>query len=686
MENRFYWVSLQLRRILDQINVSGIKRTLHDIPSEIGGIVKGALHMINMQGLARAQLATRTLALLTAAKAPMTAEAMSHAMGMYDVLDSDRNASKLSEDEMPNPVSIIECCMGLVAIDPITRVVTLPHFDIAQYMQIHWDFLFSWKENLMLANITLAYLSLNAFSTGPCRQAESFNRRLEAYPFLEYASRHWGHHAREAMLLQHADAEDGQQALFRNVNGLLKGRMKLESSLQVCNLNSMPSRVRETLLQSNDEDFALHANKFRSVSNLQVAAHHGFSAIAREIIEGHPDTISNQDDFGRSAMHEAAQAGWDDLVDMLLQARAQPSPKDQNEKAPVYYAALNGNTKIITLLLKEEIGEKLFPERSGSCTSPSRSSQIVSTRRDQGDPSALQEAFCDAVEAGKLGVIQELLTYDVNLANSKKQGQSAIMLAIHRGHDKILQKLLSAGACVSCPDLSPSDQIPLHQAIRDCDNDMVAILLNYGANVETRDEYSRTALFETLNCDDTNGAILLFGRGISIDSPDNLGNTVLHEAIRMGAMRHTSLFIGRNMELTGFNNEGLTPLHLAARHDRCRILNDLLKKGADTNIVDRKAGWTPLMYAASTGSTELCQILLSFGADVAKTSSDHKTPLMIAAAAGHYQLATLLLSAGAEVDAMDAESKTPLLLAAAGGHAQLVRLLLEHGADVNTVD
>ena len=65
--------------------------------------------------------------------------------------------------------------------------------------------------------------------------------------------------------------------------------MNLESSLQVCDLNARPSRVREALLRSNGEDFALHAKKFGSVSELQVATRHGLFTIARSIIDSRPD-------------------------------------------------------------------------------------------------------------------------------------------------------------------------------------------------------------------------------------------------------------------------------------------------------------------------------------------------------------------------------------------------------------
>ncbi len=133
MKSRLFWASLQLRRILDQTHISGIKKALANIPSEVSGIVKGALDMIKIQDPARAQLAIRTLALLTAPKipitdiAPVTGKAMSHAMGISHVLDSNRRLSKLSEDEIPNPTSVIECCMGLVAIG-VTMLARLCYF------------------------------------------------------------------------------------------------------------------------------------------------------------------------------------------------------------------------------------------------------------------------------------------------------------------------------------------------------------------------------------------------------------------------------------------------------------------------------------------------------------------------------------------------------------------------------
>ena len=284
-----------------------------------------------------------------------------------------------------------------------------------------------------------------------------------------------------------------------------------------------------------------------------------------------------------------------------------------------------------------------------------------------------------------MDVLVNLLRYTVNLADSKKGGKSVILSAIDGGHEKVLEKLLDANASLSCPNLLPSDQVLLHQANRRSNETMVSMLLDDGASVETCDELRRTALFETLDCH-IDVAVLLLDHGISMSSQDQNRNTVLHEVAKRGAVKHASLFIDKGIELNAISEEGFTLLHPAVRHNHCRIVKDLLEKGAGLDCIDGQAGWTPLMYAASNGSTQLCHILLSYGADVAQVSADDKTSLAIAANAGHYQIAQILLDHGPDSDGLGTGLSLPLMLAAAAGHAQVVRLLLDHGADVNALD
>lgn len=136
--------------------------------------------MVGLQAIARTHLAMRTLALLTAAQEPLTAEALCHAMGIALVLDSCAEPLELIEDEIPNPASVVECCMGLVAVDPVTSIVTLAHYDIEQHMRMRWNDVFTrCPEDVRLARWCMAYISLATFSSGPCYEAKALGRRLQ---------------------------------------------------------------------------------------------------------------------------------------------------------------------------------------------------------------------------------------------------------------------------------------------------------------------------------------------------------------------------------------------------------------------------------------------------------------------------------------------------------------------------
>ena len=614
--------------------------------------------MIRLQGKARSQIAIRTLALLTIAVAPVTAGAVCHALGVAYVLDFDKASQELSEDEIPNSSSIIECCMGLIVTDPVTDIVTVSHHDIAQHMRENCNVFFP-GEKARLARTSMAYLSLVAFSSGPCRQASAFSKRLEQYPFLEYASRHWGHHARVALLLEENHAD-----IRRYVDRLLQSRENLESSLQVADVEP---EAREALLRGKRQGFTLDTKSFGRISELQVAARHGLTMSVQRILKTNPRTVSSRDAYGTSALHEAAQAGWGDIVRMLLDAGAEPFPIDDEEKTPFYYAAKSGHIEITSTLQDypaitdlERLRSPVFhAARNGH-------KRTVAPPRGHNEALALEEAFCDAAEEGNAVVLERWLRAGVN-PNYSKNGISALTIAIQGGHDNAVRVLLANNTDCSCPDRSPSHQIPLHQAIGHSNVDIAAMLLDHGANIKTRDEFERTALFETLNTPDLDGAVLLLARGIQLSPADREGDTVLHQAAPRGAVEHASLYLDQGIEMNVLNNAGLTPLHLATHCEHYRLVDLLVRKGADVNIADPN-GRTALMYVASAGNAQFCQKLISFGAFVDTMAKDHTTPLTVAAAAGHAAIVQLLLEHGANTNALGSESREVHMLAAKTSH------------------
>jgi hypothetical protein len=110
--------------------------------------------------------------------------------------------------------------------------------------------------------------------------------------------------------------------------------------------------------------------------------------------------------------------------------------------------------------------------------------------------------------------------------------------------------------------------------------------------------------------------------------------------------------------------------------------------GAELETSDSEYTYTPLLWAARGGSTELIQYLLSEGAyiDCRASAGSYRgsTPLLEATAWNNVPAMKMLLSQDppAAVDATRGDGATPLCIAAWVGHAAAVRLLLEHKASL----
>ena len=131
-----YRASVLLRQIKDQLRTTGIRETPRMTSEDIDDeIVQNILYIINLQCEGQAKLARRILALLTAAKEPMTAEAMHHALSMSYLLEAVPLPYEFRIDLIPDVGVLVKCCGDLIAIDPVTRLVTFARHDMAECMR-----------------------------------------------------------------------------------------------------------------------------------------------------------------------------------------------------------------------------------------------------------------------------------------------------------------------------------------------------------------------------------------------------------------------------------------------------------------------------------------------------------------------------------------------------------------------
>ena len=128
-----------------------------------------------------------------------------------------------------------------------------------------------------------------------------------------------------------------------------------------------------------------------------------------------------------------------------------------------------------------------------------------------------------------------------------------------------------------------------------------------------------------------------------------------------------------------------TPLTQAAARNDAAALRQLLRDGHHPD--EDGQGWSPLIWAARTGSVDAMNVLIDAGADLNKAGSSgddwDATPLQHAILERKPEAVRVLLDRGADPNrrANGPASVGPLFLAAGDTDPTILKLLLAHGAD-----
>ncbi|XP_067094486.1 NF-kappa-B inhibitor epsilon [Osmerus mordax] len=177
--------------------------------------------------------------------------------------------------------------------------------------------------------------------------------------------------------------------------------------------------------------------------------------------------------------------------------------------------------------------------------------------------------------------------------------------------------------------------------------------------------------------------------------PDEDGDTALHIAVVKGeeglVYRLIHLLTLAHKDLDTYNNLRQTPLHLAVITHQAKLVEALLRAGADHAALDR-CGQTSLHLCCEHSQQACLSVLLSQALPSRSPSLcleirnfEGLTPLHLAVQGGHVELARLLLDAGASINAMDNKSgQSPLMHAVENHNADMVHFLIENACDVNS--
>lgn len=116
----------------------------------------------------------------------------------------------------------------------------------------------------------------------------------------------------------------------------------------------------------------------------------------------------------------------------------------------------------------------------------------------------------------------------------------------------------------------------------------------------------------------------------------------LRESINAGNMDQVRQILADGVNVDYADEDGMTPLQHAAYKGNMELCEMLLTHGADVNYSAHDSGYTPLMFAALSGKKDIVRVLLEHGACVGLVNSVQRTSAQMAAFIGQHEIVSLI--------------------------------------------
>ncbi len=371
---------------------------------------------------------------------------------------------------------------------------------------------------------------------------------------------------------------------------------------------------------------------------------------------------------GTTPLMYAAETGRAKLVEILLEAGADPAAKDSANQTALDLAWNKGHSRI------GEMIQSRLPEaaQAGKSRTQKQWSAMLLAAAKRGD-------IDDAERAIAAGA-------DLNAADSVGEdfGKTPVALACEHQRVDVLKLLIAAGANV---DTNPDEIVPtmnndspIHLAAESGHAPCVRLLLESGATPELRNENGETPLLLALHEDHSDVVATLVEFGADINAKRVAEEDFDEEDVAedneddVSTENEDDFLTSSSYDEDDDDEEAGGPaLVLAARQGAAKSLRILLDAGA---IADPAA----LVEAARTAHRECIEILLNHGYSARDRDANGMTPLH---ALGQLDTEITLLKTRQPIDERSESEWTDV---AAGLQFEISDLLLERGADPNATD
>jgi ankyrin repeat protein len=403
------------------------------------------------------------------------------------------------------------------------------------------------------------------------------------------------------------------------------------------------------------------------------------------------------DEYGRTPLMLAIEAGQDAVARTLLESGASLAAADRNGETALLIAARKGNRELSSLMIA---GGAPVNHANNSGTTAlmlaagAGARALCETLQAAGaDPALRDRAGLTAGDhaarsghaelAGQLGVRPSQSAAAAPGTGALHAGQTPVMIAAERGDLETLRRLLAAGG-VEIDAGDAQGLTALAHAARSGRPAAVSALLDAGARVDVQDRAGWTALGHAVVAGQMEVVRLLLKAGANPRATQGHGRPLLLLAAESKRADAVPVLAHAGADPDQSSPEGLTPLMAAASANDMDSIRALIDSGAHADRTDKR-GRTALWYAASRDAAVVIPAL-STRSILNAADDEGTTPLAAAVGQGNRKAVDALLKGGADARSTTRNGNSVLHLAAAGRQAVLIPVLIAARAPIDAVN
>ena len=407
-----------------------------------------------------------------------------------------------------------------------------------------------------------------------------------------------------------------------------------------------------------------------------------FLEVAQQIIK-HGANLNHQTSTGKSALMVACTEDNLLAVNFLLYRITKVNLLDNTGQSALMMACKQGLKEIAELLI--EYGAHTDVQDKGGKTALITAYEASTWNRASGwnvecgkllvsssGLSSVNEVLIRACREGRKEWVELLLPYTPDIDYDKN---ALLVKACMSRNLDIVALLLDNGAHVNTQD--NQGKTALMRACEIGGSSIVELLLRNKAQVDVRDKEGKTALMKAYEIGDGKTVQLLLNSGAQVDVQDKEGKTALMKACQMGNERTVVILLNRGAQVDIQDCEGKTALMLIDVLDDHKIkkVKKLVKSHANVNLQDNEGRTALMKFCEMYRDYKLVQLLMKSNTDVNLQDNKGRTALMIACEAKSFETIQLLLDLSADVNLQDRKGKTALMIICEKLHAEDPQLL-----------